>query len=136
MSTPTARDERDYYERIFRVCEEVPRGQVSTYGDIATIVGDGCDARIVGHAMAALGARAATCPWQRIINRTGGISTSGHGQKERLEEEGVGFDEKGHVLMSVHQWAGPTEEWARARGFHPLPPKTPQGGASTQLSLF
>ena len=44
MSTP-ARDERDHYERIYTVVEQVPHGQVATYGDIATIVG--CSERAV-----------------------------------------------------------------------------------------
>lgn len=81
MSTPP-RDERDYFERIYTVTTQVPPGQVATYGDIAVIVGDGCDARVVGHALGALGARADSVPWQRVINRTGGISTSGYGQRK------------------------------------------------------
>ncbi|MFP2930313.1 MGMT family protein [Pyxidicoccus sp. 3LG] len=134
MSTP-ARDERDYYERIYTVVEQVPHGQVATYGDIATIVGDGCDARVVGHALGALGARAEKVPWQRIINRTGGISLSGHGQRAKLEAEGVTFDERGHVRMDAHHWPGPSEEWARSRGFQTLPPR-PGSVPDAQLRLF
>lgn len=128
-------DEREYYERIYTVVEQVPRGQVATYGDIATIVGGGCDARIVGHALGALGPRARTVPWQRIINRTGRISTSGVHQRELLEAEGVEFDTKGHALLERFQWPGPNEEWARARGFQPLPKGDP-GAPDPQLRLF
>ncbi|MCP3101683.1 MGMT family protein [Myxococcus sp. K15C18031901] len=131
MSTQP-RDEHEYYERIYTVVEQVPLGKVATYGDIAAIVGDGCDARVVGHALGSMGARAATVPWQRIINRTGGISTSGHGQREILEAEGVSFDEKGHARMDTHHWSGPSEDWVRAHGFQPLPRKPPQA----QLTLF
>jgi len=134
MSTPT-RDERDYYERIYTVTCQVPHGQVATYGDIATIVGEGCDARVVGHALGALGARADRVPWQRVINRTGGISTSGFGQRGALEAEGVTFDDHGHVRMDSHHWTGPTEEWARAHGFQPLPPRAAKP-ADAQLRLF
>ncbi|MBZ4398156.1 MGMT family protein [Myxococcus sp. MISCRS1] len=133
--TQPARDERDYFERIYTVVQAVPSGKVATYGDIATIVGDGCDARVVGHALGALGARSATVPWQRIINRTGGISLTGHGQKELLEAEGVGFDERGQARMDLHHWSGPSEDWARARGFQPLPAPTAKPAAA-QLSLF
>jgi len=127
------RDEHEYYERIYTVVEQVPPGKVATYGDVAAIVGDGCDARIVGHALGALGARRAeTVPWQRIINRTGGISTSGHGQRELLQAEGVTFDEKGHARMDAHHWSGPPEAWARAHGFQPLPQRPPRA----QLTLF
>ncbi|XXF81273.1 MGMT family protein [Myxococcaceae bacterium GXIMD 01537] len=131
----TGRDERELYERIYTVVEQVPVGQVSTYGDIATIVGGSCDARAVGHALGALGARSATVPWQRIINRTGGISLSGARQRELLEAEGIAFDEKGHALLDRHLWAGPGPEWARARGFQPLPPR--KGSApDPQMKLF
>ncbi|MCY1030707.1 MGMT family protein [Corallococcus sp. BB11-1] len=133
MASPT--DSQDPFERIYVVCEQVPSGQVATYGDIAAIVGQGCDARTVGHAMAALGSRAASVPWQRIINRTGGISTSGGRQRELLEAEGVTFDDKGHARMDAHHWAGPSEAWARERGFNVLPPR--EGPApSPQLTLF
>ena len=131
----SGRDEREYYERIYTVVEQVPRGQVATYGDIATVVGDGCDARFVGHALGALGPRSQTVPWQRILSRTGRISTSGFNQRELLEAEGVEFDPKGHALLERFQWAGPSEEWAKARGFQPLP--KPEGSApSPQLTLF
>jgi methylated-DNA-protein-cysteine methyltransferase related protein len=129
------RDERLYYERIYTAVEQVPRGQVATYGDIAAIVGDGCDARIVGHALGALGARAPTVPWQRVLSRTGGISTSGFGQRELLEAEGVTFDEQGHVKLDAHHWEGPSEEWARAHGFQTLP-RRPGSAPDPQLRLF
>ncbi|MCP3144506.1 MGMT family protein [Pyxidicoccus xibeiensis] len=134
MSTPP-RDEREYFERIYTAVEQVPPGQVATYGDIATIVGDGCDARIVGHALGALGARSATVPWQRVINRNGGISTSGYGQREALAAEGVTFDERGHVRMDAHHWQGPSEQWARAHGFQTLPAR-PGSVPDAQLRLF
>ncbi|RKH01112.1 6-O-methylguanine DNA methyltransferase [Corallococcus sp. CA053C] len=133
MASPT--DTQDPFERIYQACEQVPSGQVATYGDIAAIVGQGCDARTVGHAMAALGSRAASVPWQRIINRTGGISTSGPRQRELLEAEGVAFDDTGHVRMEAHHWTGPSEAWARTHGFTVLPPRDAPAPVA-QLDLF
>ena len=43
--------ERRLYQRIYQVVQQVPRGRVATYGDIAAIVDEGCDARTVGAAM-------------------------------------------------------------------------------------
>ncbi len=134
MSTPP-RDEREFYEHVYTVTEQVPRGQVATYGDIATIVGHGCDARIVGHALGALGPRSRTVPWQRIIGRNGRISTSGYGQRELLAAEGVTFDERGQVKLDAHHWAGPSEEWARAHGYQTLPQR-PGSAPDPQLRLF
>lgn len=136
MTQNPPRDERDFYERIYTLVEQVPWGKVATYGDIATLIGEeGCDARVVGHALGAMGARSATIPWQRIINRTGGISLTGHGQRERLEAEGVAFDEKGNAKLDAHHWGGPSEEWARENGFKTLP-RPADKPASAQLTLF
>jgi methylated-DNA-protein-cysteine methyltransferase-like protein len=40
------------FARIYEVVKLVPRGKVANYGQIALIVGVGCDARMVGYAMA------------------------------------------------------------------------------------
>ncbi len=129
------RNSPDYalYERIYQVVAQVPYGLVATYGDIAAIVGGGCDARTVGYALNELPKdRAGTVPWQRIINREGGISTRGLRQRQLLEAEGVEFDAHGHVIMARFRWAGPSQEWAAAHGFHTLPPAE----AGEQLRLF
>ncbi|ATB32168.1 MGMT family protein [Melittangium boletus] len=131
--------ERRFFERIYQVVEQVPSGQVSTYGDIAIIVGGGCDARVVGLAMGDLGPRAAQVPWQRIINRSGGISTQeGVGQRELLRAEGVEFDDKGKVLLERFRWAGPSAEWAAKHGFTPLPARgtSKDEEDKSQLRLF
>jgi methylated-DNA-protein-cysteine methyltransferase related protein len=129
--------EADYalHERIYEVVREVPAGVVTSYGDVATVVGGGCDARTVGQALGVLGPRADEVPWQRVVNREGGISTRGLAQRALLEAEGVAFDARGHVIMARHRWAGPDAAWAEARGFNTLPPLD-EGDRSEQLSLF
>jgi methylated-DNA-protein-cysteine methyltransferase related protein len=84
-------DTPDYalYDKIYTVAEQIPYGKVATYGDIATIVGGGCDARTVGYALNEMPPDRANVPWQRIINRQGGISTRGLSQRKLLEDEGV-----------------------------------------------
>jgi methylated-DNA-protein-cysteine methyltransferase-like protein len=121
------------YEKIYLVVEQVPAGMVATYGDIATVVGGGCDGRAVGQALGVLPReRAASVPWQRVINREGGISTSGLRQRELLEAEAVAFDEQGRAILARHRWRGPTAEWAAAHKCHPLPARE----EGEQLSLF
>lgn len=120
------------YEKIYKVCEQIPPGMVATYGDIGAIVGGGCDARTVGFALSELPPSHAQLPWQRIINRQGGISTRGLAQRQLLEAEGVAFDANEHVIMVHHRWAGPSAEWATAHGCHTLPARDD----AEQLSLF
>jgi methylated-DNA-protein-cysteine methyltransferase-like protein len=120
------------YEKIYTVAEQIPYGMVATYGDIATIVGGGCDARTVGFALNEMPPEHANVPWQRIINKQGGISTRGLSQRKLLEGEGVEFDAQDHVIMSRFHWAGPSAEWAAEHGFNTLPPRDD----AEQLSLF
>lgn len=119
------------YERIYLAVEQIPRGMVATYGDIAAIVGGGCDARTVGYALGAL-PEGRQVPWQRVINREGGISTRGLLQHQLLADEGVVFDERDRVILARHRWPGPTAEWAATHGFHILPPRAD----AEQLGMF
>jgi len=120
------------YDKIYTVAEQIPYGMVATYGDIAAIVGGGCDARTVGFALNEMPPERATVPWQRIINKQGGISTRGLSQRKLLEDEGVQFDAQDRVIMSRFHWAGPSAEWAAEHGFNTLPPRD----EPEQLSLF
>lgn len=124
------------YERIYQAVALVPAGAVASYGDIATVVGDGCDARTVGYALNELPkAHAIAIPWQRVISATGGISTRGPRQRHLLEAEGVVFDARDRVEMARFRWAGPDPDWAAAHGFYPLPSRqSSERGA--QMRLF
>src|SRR5437870_4752331 len=107
--------EHRLYQRIYQVVQQVPRGRVATYGDIAAIVGAGCDARTVGYALNDLPKdREESIPWQRIINRAGRISTRGALQRQLLEAEGIVFDARARVNLARFGWAGPSRAWATA----------------------
>ena len=121
--------------RIYEVVKAVPAGRVATYGDVAVIVGGGCDARTVGYALNMVPKTSDDpVPWQRIINAQGGISTVGVLQRKLLEDEGVGFDDAGRVPIKEFRWPGPSAEWAAEHGFAVLPPPAPPG--AEQLALF
>src|SRR5688572_29162106 len=110
--------------RIYEVVQAVPVGSVASYGDIATIVGGGCDARMVGYALNAIPkAGAEQVPWQRIVNAQGGISTKWLLQRKLLEDEGVQFDAEGRIPLARYRWPGPSEAWACEHGYGVLPPR-------------
>ncbi len=119
-------------ERIYRVVRQIPAGEVSSYGDIAAIVGGGCDARTVGYALGDLGPREAEVPWQRVVSRDGTISTRGLTQRQLLAGEGVAFDEQDRVIMPRHRWRGPDPAWCAEHSCTPLPPRDDV----EQLGLF
>ena len=91
-----------FHSRVFAVVCRVPFGQVTTYGDVATLLGSPRVARHVGFALAALSDPAV--PWHRVINAQGRISHRGdlvraENQRRRLEAEGVVFDAAGRVEL-------------------------------------
>ena len=75
-----------YVEAVLRCVEAIPRGRVSTYGDIAEEVGRG-GPRQVGRVMALFGS---AVPWWRVV-RADGQPARGHEQQAlaRLRGEGV-----------------------------------------------
>jgi methylated-DNA-protein-cysteine methyltransferase related protein len=109
--------------RIYEVVKQVPRGQVATYGWIAQVVGAGCDARLVGAALAL--DKDPEVPWQRVINAKGAISPrAGHEmdvQRALLQAEEVSFDRHGRINLARFGWRGPDPEWAAAHGYQTLP---------------
>lgn len=133
-----AETESALYDRIYAAVRLTPSGSVSTYGDIAFMIGAGCDARTVGYALNAIPKRGeADVPWQRIVNREGGISTPGPRQEELLRAENVPFDARtGRVDMARARWQGPDPEQAAEYGLHPLPTRDEPAPPSSQLSLF
>jgi methylated-DNA-protein-cysteine methyltransferase-like protein len=103
------------YDRVIEAVRQIPYGKVSTYGQIAQIVG-GCTPRMVGFCLASLGRDTGEgeteVPWQRVINAQGKISPRGVGlgallQRELLEEEGVEFSDAGRVSFRKFGWLDP-----------------------------
>lgn len=90
--------EKTFRDRVYAVVATIPRGCVATYGDIAAASGNAAAARIVG-GLAHYGP--AELPWQRVVNRFGGLASGYPGgreaQKAHLEQDGVGVDEQYRV---------------------------------------
>ena len=110
-------NKQGYYEQIWNLVRQIPRGQVAAYGQIALMLPppDGVEfeaykafgPRWVGGAMAAC---PDDVPWQRVINSQGKISNRPGAERQRqlLEEEGIVFV-KDKVDMKKYGWKGPSE---------------------------
>ena len=84
-----------HYDRIWAVARTIPRGKVTTYGELAAAAGLRKQPRLAGYAMYNL-PDGSTVPWHRVINAQGKISfpprsARAREQKRRLEAEGVVF---------------------------------------------
>jgi methylated-DNA-protein-cysteine methyltransferase related protein len=110
-------NQQAYYEQVWQLVRQIPRGKVASYGQIALMIPPpvGVDfesykafsPRWVGGAMAAC---PDDVPWQRVINSQGKISERPGAERQRtlLEEEGVIFL-KDKVDMKKYGWKGPDE---------------------------
>lgn len=95
------------YRRIYDVVKRIPKGKVSTYGQIATLTQ--CSGpRQVGYALHGT-PKGESIPWHRVINSQGRISlpkgSESHDiQRLLLESEGIVIDETGKVSLKKFQW--------------------------------
>lgn len=96
----------NFSERVYRLVRRIPYGKVSTYGDIAAMLGAPRAARGVGHALSAL-PQGSDVPWWRVLNRSGEISLrsmGAHIQRATLAQEGVSFTRGGRVELRRFRW--------------------------------
>ena len=88
---------------ILAVVEEIPRGKVATYGQIARLIGRERNARLVGKVLS----RAeyyGRYPCHRVVNHAGRTAPSWPEQKALLAAEGVLLRENGCVDLKRFQW--------------------------------
>jgi len=92
------------FEEVYIIVEQIPKGKVTTYGQIAMRLGDPHLARTVGYAMRAC---PEGLPWHRVVNSQGRVSISGEGaelQMAMLEAEGVIFSRDGKINLKKYLW--------------------------------
>jgi methylated-DNA-protein-cysteine methyltransferase-like protein len=96
----------------YRIVRGIPRGQVTTYGEVARRAGRPRAGRQVGFALAALRGTRHAIPWQRVLGaRPRGLAAisildpmGAAVQRDLLEREGVEFDELGRVSLARFGW--------------------------------
>lgn len=97
-------DDRLVYE-ILSVVEEIPAGKVASYGQIAKLIGQEKNARLVGKVLS----RAefyGDYPCHRVVNQAGRTAPGWAEQRMLLEAEGIAFQPNGHVDMKRFGWDG------------------------------
>ncbi len=98
------------FDRIYDIVRQIPCGRVTTYGQIARLLGTHVNARVIGYAMN--GCKDNTVPCHRVVNRFGGLADAflplgKETHRLLLEMEGVGFTTEGNVDMERFMWYGP-----------------------------
>lgn len=94
------------WEPVYRLIKKIPRGRVTTYGELARALKLPGGARAVGYAMAAT-PHGRGIPWHRVIGAGGRLLIpEPHGtiQRRLLETEGVAVDVT-RVDLKIYGWS-------------------------------
>lgn len=91
---PSGKREDNFFELVFEVARQIPKGRVTSYGAIAACLGAKSSSRMVGWAMNGAGRVKPKVPAHRVVNRLGILSGKHHftppGMMEKLlKKEGV-----------------------------------------------
>ena len=102
MTAKRVLDEGLIYE-ILSVVEEIPRGCVATYGQIAGLIGREKNSRLVGKVLS-MSEYYGDYPCYRVVNHAGRLAPGWPEQRELLRQEGVLFQDPQHVDLKRCRW--------------------------------
>lgn len=97
---------KNFREQVFEIVKKIPKGKVTTYGQIALMLGKTRGAREVGWMLHSNTDPKVPC--HRVVDRNGRLAPNfafdgALEQKRRLEAEGVKFVDELHVdLKALH----------------------------------
>ncbi|MBL7731498.1 MAG: MGMT family protein [Chitinophagaceae bacterium] len=107
--TPSGRREESFFELVYEVARQIPKGRVTSYGAIAACLGARSSARMVGWAMNGCHRVRPRVPAHRVVNRIGMLSGKAHfkppGMMEKLlKQEGIKVKNDQVVDFEKHFW--------------------------------
>jgi len=75
---PSGKRDENFFELVYEVARQIPKGRVTSYGAIARCLGTKMSARMVGWAMNGSGKAKPKVPAHRVVNRNGMLSGKHH----------------------------------------------------------
>jgi methylated-DNA-protein-cysteine methyltransferase-like protein len=99
---PSGKKEENFFELVFQIARQIPKGRVTSYGAIAVCLGTKLSARMVGWAMNGAGNAKPKVPAHRVVNRNGMLTGRHHFSppelmQQLLKKEGVKV--KNHTVV-------------------------------------
>ena len=106
--------EYSFFQDVYEVVRQIPKGKVTSYGAIAAYLGTKLSARMVGWAMNAAGTAKPKVPAQRVVNRNGMLTGKHHFatptlMEELLKKDGVAVKNDTVVDFKMRYWDPVTE---------------------------
>jgi methylated-DNA-protein-cysteine methyltransferase-like protein len=84
---PSGKRDDGFFELVYEVARQIPKGRVTSYGAIAACLGTKLSARMVGWAMNGAGKARPKVPAHRVVNRNGMLSGKHHfGEPDAMEK--------------------------------------------------
>ncbi len=84
---PSGKREENFFELVFEVARQIPKGKVTSYGAIAACLGTKSSARMVGWAMNGAHSVKPKVPAHRVVNRNGMLTGKFHfSPPERMQQ--------------------------------------------------
>jgi methylated-DNA-protein-cysteine methyltransferase-like protein len=92
--SPSGKKDETFFEAVYDLVRQVPKGRVTSYGAIAAALGARSSARMVGWAMNGSHRVKPRVPAHRVVNRQGLLTGKIHfdppeSMQQKLEKEGV-----------------------------------------------
>ena len=112
---PSGKKDESFFELVYEVARQIPRGRVTSYGAIANALGTKSSARMVGWAMNGAGRIRPKVPAHRVVNRNGMLSGKFHfgsptAMENLLKKEKIKVQHDKIVDFEKLFW-DPAEEW-------------------------
>lgn len=106
---PSGKKEESFFEMVYEVARQIPKGRVTSYGAIAACLGTRLSARMVGWAMNGAGKVKPKVPAHRVVNRIGMLSGKHHfsppGSMEKaLRKEGIKVKQDRIIDFEKYYW--------------------------------
>jgi methylated-DNA-protein-cysteine methyltransferase related protein len=114
------------WDPVYRLVKRIPRGRVTTYGELAKGLRLRGGARAVGYAMAAT-PRGRGIPWHRVIGAGGKVTMpEPHASLQRrlLATEGVPI-EGTRIDMKLYAWSPKSKSRSKSRAKSGKPKRKP-----------
>src|SRR5687767_570271 len=91
---PSGKRDENFFELVYEVARQIPKGRVTSYGAIAEALGTKLSARMVGWAMNGAHRIRPKVPAHRVVNRNGMLTGKFHfatptEMEEKLKKEGI-----------------------------------------------
>lgn len=107
--TPTGKRDESFFELVYEVVRQIPKGKVTSYGAVAAALGAKSSARMVGWAMNNCHMIRPKVPAHRVVNRQGLLTGKMHfgdadQMQKLLEKEGVKVKDDQVVEFGERFW--------------------------------